>query len=79
MKQIIKTVIVVLLFSVPFGLLAQAPPPPDDLATGGGAGQFPNGGNAPIGSGTVVLLTLGAVYGGKKIYDFNTTNPLLEE
>jgi len=79
MKQIIKTIVVVLLFSVPFGLLAQAPPPPDDLATGGGMGSSPNGGNAPIGGGTIVLLAFGAIYGGKKIYDISTNQQLIKE
>ena len=29
----------------------------------------PLGGGAPIGSGLVILMTLGAAYGGKKLYD----------
>ena len=41
------------------------PPPP-----GNGHGQNSNqsGGGAPVGSGLFILLGLGAVYGGKKIY-----------
>jgi len=48
-------------------LLAQGPPdPPDDPNTGGG----PVGGGAPIGSGIAILLTLGAAYGGRKVYQY---------
>jgi hypothetical protein len=46
---------------------AQGPPePPEDPNTGGG----PVGGNAPIGSGIAILLTLGAAYGGHKVYQY---------
>ncbi len=48
-------------------LLAQAPPtPPQNAGSGGG----PVGGNAPIGSGIVLLISLAVGYGGKKEYDF---------
>lgn len=47
-------------------LMAQAPPPPPpDHGTTGNQ----NGGNAPVGSGVLILLGLGAIYGGKKVYD----------
>ncbi|MBE0637760.1 MAG: hypothetical protein IH598_04510 [Bacteroidales bacterium] len=49
-------------------LTAQDPPPPP-----GGHGlegnQTPPGGGTPVGSGLVILLTLGAAYGGKKVYE----------
>ena len=32
-------------------------------------GNIPVGGNAPIGSGLVILLALGAGYGSKKVYN----------
>lgn len=44
---------------------ASPPPPP----TGGNG----NGGGAPIGSGLVILLTMGAAYGGVKSYRFLKT------
>ena len=51
-----------------FSLLAQAPPvPPTNAGTGGGP---VGGGGAPIGSGIVLLISLAAGYGGKKIFDF---------
>lgn len=49
--------------------IAQGPPPPPS----GGHGQSDNqpGGGAPVGSGLVILLGLGAAYGGKKVLDLN--------
>ena len=41
------------------------PPPPDH----GDTGNVPGGG-APIGSGLVILLSLGAGYGAKKFYNY---------
>ena len=42
------------------------PPPPGHGSTGN---QTPGGG-APIGSGLVILLSLGAGYGAKKFYNY---------
>ena len=42
------------------------PPPPDSH---GQNGNQPTGNGAPIGSGIIILLSLGAGYGAKKIYD----------
>ncbi len=68
MKKHIKTIVLsiamILLTTVGF---SQSPPPPP---TGAGHGQTgnQNGGSAPIGGGLFILLGLGAVYGGKKLY-----------
>ncbi len=48
---------------------AQAPPPPPGVK-GGDTNGVPGGGGAPIGSGMVLLITLAAGYGGKKVFDF---------
>jgi hypothetical protein len=48
-------------------LYAQVPPPPPG-GHGEGGNQPAEGGGAPIGGGLVILLTLGAAYGGKKLY-----------
>ncbi len=65
MKKIIITFALTLLLSgfVVNGFCQGPPPPP-----GGGHGQTGNqtGGNAPIGSGTVITLLLGLAYGAKK-------------
>ena len=47
-------------------ILADNPPPPPSHGETGN--QVPGGGS-PIGSGLLLLVGLGAVYGGKKIYD----------
>jgi hypothetical protein len=44
-----------------------APPPPANHGSGGNAS--PGGGTAPIGSGLVILLGLGAAYGTKKVFN----------
>jgi len=65
-----KKQILTALFTIAFILSAsigfsQPPPPP---GTGHGQSGNQQGGNAPVGSGLVILLGLGAAYGGKKLY-----------
>ena len=64
MKKIL-TLTAILMISG-FSLLAQAPPTPPAEANGSGG---PVGGGAPIGSGMVLLISLAAGYGGKKVFD----------
>jgi len=64
MKKILAITAILMISG--FSLLAQAPPTPPAEANGGGG---PVGGGAPIGSGLVVLITLAAGYGGKKVFD----------
>ncbi len=63
-----KKLLILSAFTIFFGLslLAQAPPPPPENA---GAGGGPVGGSAPVGSGLVLLITLAAGYGAKKVYN----------
>ena len=49
--------------------LAQFPPPPPSGDKGGSSNGVPGGGGAPVGSGMVLLITMAAGYGGKKVYD----------
>ena len=49
-----------------FGLFAQDPPDPPDH--GETTDQEP-GGQAPLNNGAIILLVLGAAYGGKKVYE----------
>lgn len=51
-----------LVFTLSLGAIAQ-PPPPDEHGSGD------NKPAATIGSGLLILLTLGAAYGAKKVYD----------
>jgi len=69
MKKIIFNLLVIsFLILVPvFAATASAPPPPPP--GGPGTGDAPIGGTAPLGSGIVMLLTMGAAYGAKKVYD----------
>ncbi len=74
MKKIIITLLVVAASVTTTNLLAQVPPPPPP---GHGSTGNQTGGNAPIGGGLFILLGLGAVYGGKKVY--NKRKEILEE
>ena len=70
MKNIIKTAATLLTITVlSLTLSAQVPPNPNGGSDPGG-GNTPVGGGAPVGSGLLVLIALGAAYGGKKVYDF---------
>jgi len=70
MKVIFKILIIsffLLIFQ--FALVAQPPPPPSGAGASGNS-NVP-GGNAPIGSGLLILTLLGAAYGGIKVYQIN--------
>lgn len=68
-NNIIKTFAILLLVGAAYTVSAQPPPPPAGEAGGGGSqGEKLNGG-APISGGLFILLALGLVYGGKKVYD----------
>ncbi len=59
-SKILTTLALALTLSL--GAIAQ-PPPPDNH------GEDTNQPAAPIGSGLLILLALGAAYGAKKLYD----------
>jgi hypothetical protein len=70
MKKAIRIVLLTVFF-ITFtvalnSLIAQPQPGIDPSGDGSNA---PVGGYAPIGSGLVILLALGAGYGSKKVYD----------
>lgn len=50
---------------------------------GGGPGvdedPIEPGGGAPIGGGSLILIGMAAVYGGRKVYLFNKNNEELED
>ena len=70
MKNIIKITVISLMLGVFIAIasvsFAQPPNPPS--GHGSGTNQSPGGGIAPIGSGIVILISLGAAYGVKKVY-----------
>lgn len=69
-KYILRAFAILLLIGASYVVSAQPPPPPGG-ASGPGSGGDGNelGGNAPIGGGLFILLSLGAVYGGRKVYN----------
>ena len=69
--KLVKITLTLVLF-LGWGLfaMAQGPPPPPGGGHGQTGNQAPaNGGSAPIGGGIAILLSLGAAWGGKKVYD----------
>ena len=65
MKTILKTLVPAVLLALSTQLLqAQSPPHPN----GGNApgNNTPVGGGAPVGNGTVILILLSGLYGGRK-------------
>ncbi len=69
-KIIIITGIVVIALFSNMSAIAQMRGPNDP--GGDPTGNPPLGGGAPIGSGTLILIGLGAAYAGKKIYNLKT-------
>ena len=71
MKKIIRSIIVVVVLLVTPVFLSStfADAPPDPGSGGPGGGDLPVGGGAPIGGGLIIMLALGAAYGGKKTFD----------
>ena len=51
--------------------MAQGPPPPNGNGGAPNGGNIPVGGSAPIGSGILVMITLAAAWGSKKVFDMN--------
>ena len=70
MKRAIIYLVAIAIVFIAFVLTAQAAgPPPPPPGGGPGGGEIPIGGQAPLGSGLILLLSMGAAYGAKKIYD----------
>jgi hypothetical protein len=70
MKKAIKIALLTVFFitlTVAFNSVIGQPMPGGDPS--GGGTNPPVGGYAPIGSGLIILLAMGAGYGTKKVYD----------
>jgi hypothetical protein len=67
MRKFLSVMIIFLFTAVTSVVTADPPPPPGNPGTGGGGGG-PVG--APIDGGLGILLAMGAVYGGKKMYKY---------
>ncbi len=73
-KLLLLPMLLVSIMAIAQSSLAQGPPPvPSGTgAKGGSTNHAPGeGGGAPIGNGTFILLTLAAVYAGRKVYGSN--------
>lgn len=70
MKKVTIYITQILIFtffiSISTNTIAQPPPPPNGGSNT--SGNKLNGGGAPIGGGLIILLGLGAAYGGRKLY-----------
>ena len=74
MKRIFKILLITtLLITAPLFMFAQVPPLPGDPPEGTEVGGTPPAG-APIGNGTLILLTLVAAYGIRKVYVLHNTS-----
>ena len=71
MRKIIILLVssIVLAFS-PFIISEVFADQPPDPGGGPGGGDQPVGGGSPVAGGLIILATLGAAYGVKRIYDF---------
>jgi hypothetical protein len=69
-KAILNLIITGLFLIVPVIIASASAPPPPPPPPGGGSNPNPiGGGPAPVGSGIVMLLSMGAAYGAKKVYN----------
>jgi hypothetical protein len=68
-KSIFNLIITGLLIIVPVIVSNASAPPPPPPPGGPGTGDVPIGGPAPIGSGLIILISMGAAYGAKKVYN----------
>ena len=60
----LKIAMLVMCLILAIGALEAQPPPPPDP----GGGDIPIGGTLPIGSGAIILITLGVGYAARKAY-----------
>ena len=67
MQKLIKKLLLIICFSIPFFLMAQNPPHPNG-GSGPTGGNTPVGGGAPLGSGLVLMMVLGSAYAAKKTF-----------
>ncbi len=72
--RIFPLVVMMGILFINVNLIAQDPPPPPSEGHGQTGNQVPGGG-APIGSGLLIMLALGAAYGGKKVHNMKKNKP----
>jgi hypothetical protein len=70
MKSVFRKILILGFIALfPLFTFAQPQPPAGGGTPGTGPGAQPVGGAAPVGSGIVLLISLAAAYGSKKVYD----------
>jgi hypothetical protein len=75
MKTLKKQILSVIFFFTIVALSSQTlPPQPNGGQTPTEGGNTPVGGGAPVGSGLLVLLSLGVGFGATKVYHLNKRN-----
>jgi hypothetical protein len=60
------------LLTINLSAQTQSPPAPNNGNNPTQNGNTPVGGGAPLGSGLLVLMALGAAYGSKKVFELKT-------
>ena len=69
MKKIFKLLVLIMLVMASASVFSQDPPDPNGDGSAPDTDNTPVGGRATVSGGIILLLTLGAAYGGKKVYD----------
>lgn len=72
-KNLIRVFAIFLFVTASTVVWSQGPPPPPPSGGNSQSNKL-NGGGAPIGGGLFILLSLGAAYGGRKLYQFRKDN-----
>jgi hypothetical protein len=78
MKKIAKLLVVGMLVMTSAAVFSQNPPDPNG-GNDPGSGNTPVGGSATVSGGIILLLALGAGYGGKKVYDMRKKKEMISE
>jgi len=65
-NKLLKYLLLILFYTLTLNSIGQMREPGDP--GGDPVGEDPIGGGAPVGSGIIILLSLGSIYGGGKIY-----------
>lgn len=68
MKKLLPLLMFIMMMEFVNDLSADTPPPPPSGGHGQG-GNLPPGGGARLGSGLILMLTLAAGYGGRKVFE----------
>ncbi|MBU1368844.1 MAG: hypothetical protein KJ578_03300 [Bacteroidetes bacterium] len=74
----VRHLLLIAFMAISWQAFTQSPPPPPGGPSGGqNTSENRNGGGAPIGSGMLILISLGGAYGGYKAYQ-HKKNSLLD-